>query len=109
MSTRDASDKQEKIVAKSLGGYQTPNSGATPFVKGDVVVGKVLIECKVKMAPSGSFTIAKSWLDTLEEERMGMGKRAAALAFSFDCGKRQYYVIDEKLMKRLIEVVNGDE
>lgn len=36
-ATRYFSDKQEKEVAKMLEGHQTPNSGATGFVKGDWV------------------------------------------------------------------------
>ena len=33
-STRYFSNKQEKHIAKELGGKQTANSGATPFYKG---------------------------------------------------------------------------
>ena len=47
-STRYYSDKQEKEVCKITGGYQTSNSGAGAFAKGDVVVKDVslLLECK---------------------------------------------------------------
>ena len=33
---------------------------------------------------------------------------AAALAFSFDVGKKNYYVIDERQMKRLVELLNEE-
>lgn len=35
--TRYYSKKQEDAVAKNLNGKRTPNSGATPFVKGDYI------------------------------------------------------------------------
>ena len=35
-STRYFSSNQEQYIAKLLGGQQTPNSGATDFIKGDV-------------------------------------------------------------------------
>lgn len=109
MNTREMSNRQERAVAKSLGGHKTPNSGATPFVKGDVATRNLLVECKTKMTPAKSFSIPLSWLTTLEEERIGMGKTAAALAFSYDCGKTQYYVINERLMKLLVEVLDNDQ
>lgn len=107
-TTRDASDQQETAVAKALGGRRTANSGATAFSKGDVNAGAVLIECKTKMTPCGSFAIQKSWLDTLEEERIGSGKVAAALAFSFDIGKSNYYVVTERMMKKLVSLLNEE-
>jgi hypothetical protein len=36
--TRYYSDKQEKAIAKAVGGKQTANSGATAFQKGDVLI-----------------------------------------------------------------------
>ena len=108
-ATRDFSDIQEKQVAKALGGVRTANSGATPFTKGDVIVDKVIIECKTKMKECPTFSVSKQWLDTINEERIEMGKKACALAISFDAGHSSYYVIDERLMKRLVEIVNEEE
>ena len=102
------SDRQEKNVAKALGGRQTIASGATPFVKGDVLAGNCIIECKTKTKEVKSFAIQKSWLDELREERIGMGKSLSALAISFDMGESSFYVIDENAMKLLLEVVNGE-
>nr|DAH56623.1 MAG TPA: hypothetical protein [Caudoviricetes sp.] len=109
MATRDFSDIQETAVAKALGGHRTANSGATAFSKGDVIVGNLIIECKTKMTECNSFSVSKSWLDTLDRERIEMRKPAAALAISFDAGKSSYYVIDERLMKRLVQLVNGED
>ena len=49
----------------------------------------------------------KSWIEELNEEKIGMGKSLSALAISFDAGNTSYYVIDENAMKLLLEVVNG--
>lgn len=105
-TTRDASLQQETNVAKALGGHRTANSGATTFSKGDVIVGDCIVECKTKMTETNSFSVQKEWLDKLEKERQEMGKSAASLAISFDVGKHSYYIINEKLMKMLLEVVN---
>ena len=48
MTTRELSTKHENAVAKALGGVRTSNSGATPFTKGDVIVGDVLLNAKLK-------------------------------------------------------------
>lgn len=104
MTTRDLSKFHETNVAKALGGVRTANSGATSFSKGDVVLSDAIIECKTKMNEVGAFSIQKDWLTTLEEERRGMGKSISALAFSFNSGKDSYYVIDERIMKELLEM-----
>ena len=103
MTTRELSSYHETQVAKALGGHRTSNSGATPFTKGDIIVGDCLIECKTKMNEVKAFSIQKEWLDTLEEERRGMGKQICAVAFSFNSGKDSYYVIDQKTMNMLLE------
>lgn len=108
MKTRDVSNFHEKNVARALGGVKTSNSGATAFTKGDVLVGDCIIECKTKMSECGSFSISKNWLTDLELERQGMGKSIAALAFSYNCGKTSYYVINERVMMRLLECLIKD-
>ena len=75
-STRYYSDMQEKEVAKMLGGNQTPNSGATGFVKGDVILDNLmLIECKTKTKESDKFSINREWIEKnelrSEERRVG--------------------------------------
>ena len=103
MKPKQVSNNHEKNVAKALRGVKTSNSGATPFTKGDVIVGNCLIECKTKMKEAKSFTIQKEWLDTLEQERRSMGKTLSALAFSFDMGQTSYYIIKEKDMLALLD------
>ena len=94
-STRFYSSKQEKHVAKSLGGKQVANSGATSFNKGDVTTDEWLIECKTKCNIAKSFSIKKDWLDKNREEMFAMGKSYNALVFDFGDGNN-YYVLDEK-------------
>lgn len=101
MNTRKFSSKQEKMVAKSLKGKVQPNSGATPFLKGDVVADDWLIECKTQMSDKQSISIKKEWLDKLEEERFAMRKPNMALAFNFGPGQPNYYVVTENVFKRL--------
>lgn len=103
MNTRKHSSKQEKYVAKQLGGRVQPNSGATPFLKGDVTVGSDwLVECKTQMTNKKSISIQKQWLDKLEEERFAMRKANKVLAFNFGPEESIYYILDEKTFKQLI-------
>jgi hypothetical protein len=101
MNTRKYSSRQEKYVAKKLGGRVQPNSGATPFLKGDIVMDNWLLECKTQMTDKKSITIKKEWLDKLEEERFAMRKQNMALVFNFGPGQENYYVINEKTFKQL--------
>lgn len=103
------SNRQEQNVAKALGGRKTANSGATSFSKGDVNVGNCIIECKTKTTEVKTFAVQKSWIDDLEEEKIGMGRALSAVAISFDTGHTSYYIINEAAMKLLLEVVNGAE
>lgn len=103
MNTRKYSSKQEKYVAKSLGGKVQPNSGATPFLKGDVVANDWLVECKTQTTSKKSITIKKEWLEKLEEERFAMRKPNMTLAFNFGPDEEIYYVVTEKTMKTLMK------
>ena len=101
--TRYYSNRQEKQVAKAVGGRQTANSGATKFVKGDILTDDFLIECKTTLTPKKSFAIKKEWLDKNKEEAFAMNKSYNALAFNFEPDGKNYYVIDERLFKYLKE------
>lgn len=103
--TRFYSSRQEKQVAKAVGGKQVANSGATAFNKGDVQTDNFLIECKTSTSEKQSFTVKREWLEKNAEERFAMGKDYSALAFDFGAGER-YYIIDEKLFIRLVSMLN---
>lgn len=107
-STRYFSNKQEKRVAKTVGGKKTANSGATKFSKGDVRTNNFLIECKTCMKEQKSFTLQKEWFDKNEEEAFAMGKPYNALVFDFGDGK-EHYVIDEKLFKLLVNYLESED
>lgn len=101
--TRFYSNRQEKAVAKAIGGKQQSNSGATPFQKGDVVADNWLIECKTCTEAKAAFKIQREWLIKVKEEAFAMNKRNSALCFDFGNGSHRYYVIDEKTFLKLKE------
>lgn len=104
--TRYFSNKQEKHIAKTLGGKQVANSGATAFSKGDVRTDNWLIEAKTKTTPSQSMSIKREWLEKNEEEAFAMGKEHSALCFSFGDTHhdKMYYVISENEFKRFLQM-----
>ena len=106
--TRFYSNRQEKAVAKVLSGKKVSNSGATAFNKGDVTTDSFLIECKTSTTEKQSFSIKKEWLIKNKEEAFAMRKDYSALAFDFGGGER-YYIIDERLFKLLLELIQKEE
>jgi len=110
MNTRYYSKKQEKKVAKAVGGKRTANSGATPFQKGDVITSDFLIEAKTKTKDCKSFTIKEDWLLKNEEEAFAMGKNNSALCFDFGpSANKRYYVISERLFETLKNYLESEE
>ena len=103
--TRFYSSRQEKKVAKAVGGKQTANSGATAFSKGDVTTDEWLIECKTSTTAKASFTIHREWLQKNREEAFAMNKYYNALCFDFGNGSNRYYVIDEKTFLKMKELL----
>lgn len=101
--TRFYSNRQEKAVAKILGGKRQSNSGATAFYKGDIITDNFLIEAKTKIGACKSFTIQKEWLEKIAEEAFAMNKQYNALVFDFGDNSTRYYVIDEKTFIKLTE------
>lgn len=106
-STRDASSKQEKAIAKSLNARRTSNSGATKFDKGDLYVGQEwLIEAKTCMQPKKSFSIKQEWLQKMKEEQFATNKMYSALCFDFGDEGQRYYILDEQTFKQFLELMN---
>lgn len=100
--TRFFSSRQEKAVAKAVGGKQVSNSGATNFNKGDVTTQDVLLECKTCTKPQSSFSVKKEWITKNREEAFAMGKSYSAVVIDFGQNE-QFYIIDEKMFKKLLE------
>lgn len=107
-TTREASTKQEKAIAKAINGRRTPNSGATKFSKGDVVCNDILIEAKTCMEPKLSFSIKKDWLEKLRDERFAMNKMYSTLCFDFGDNKNRYYIIDEPTFLEFKEYIERE-
>ena len=106
-STRYFSDKQEKRVAKRVGGKQVSNSGATSFSKGDVRTSDWLIECKTCTSPKSSMSIKKAWLEKNEEEAFAMRRNYNAVAIDFGSSET-YYIIDEKTFLKLLKMSENE-
>lgn len=104
-TTREASSKQEKCIAKVIGGKRTPNSGATKFDKGDIVAGDWLVEAKTCMQPKKSFSIKKDWLIKLKEEQYATSKMFSSLCFDFGDEKERYYILDEQTFKYILDIL----
>ena len=109
LPTRYFSSKQEKAVAKAIGGRQTPNSGATTWVKSDVLTEDFAIECKTKTTSSNSISLKKEWFEKQKQEMVFMGKKHSAIVFSFGPDEEQHYIIDEYLFQYLIDCLNRDK
>lgn len=107
--TRFYSSKQEKQIAKAINGRTVSNSGATPFMKGDVTSDLFLIEAKTKVADSKSFSIKKEWIEKIKEEAFAMDRPYSALCFDFGTGTSRYYVIDEKTFKLMLSLLREAE
>lgn len=104
-STRYFSDLQEKSVAKALNGHPTSNSGAAKFSGGDVIQeqASLLVECKTSMSDKDSFSIKKDWIAKNKEEAFTQRMSNHCIAFNFGPNQSNYFVIDEQLMKLLVE------
>ena len=108
MNYRKFSDKQEQYVAKALGGKQTIASGGAKFSAGDVIIPNVMVlECKTTTTDSKkSWSIKQQWLDQLEQERLDLMLPYSALVISKNsAGNNNMYIINEQLMKKLLEAI----
>ena len=105
-STRYASGVQETRISKKFGGQIQPNSGASKFSTGDVVISDISlqIECKTCKIPKESISIKKEWLEKQVQESFAKRYSNHVLAFNFDYNdNNDYYIIDDKLMRFLID------
>ena len=104
-STRYYSEKQEKEVASVIGGFVQANSGATKFAKGDIINkdSSILVECKCQLVDKTSFSIKKDWIAKNNLERKEMQLENSCIAFRFGPDQEDYFIIDKKLMKYLVD------
>lgn len=104
-ATRFYSDQHEKSICKALNAKQQSNSGAGRFRKGDVIQDEasLLIEAKTSMTDKDSFSIKKDWIIKNKEEAFALRKSNNCICFNFGPESENYYVVDEKLMKFLVQ------
>lgn len=76
----DAGRASEKKLAKSLGARMRPASGAMAGAKGDMTMGRILIEAKSTV--NESFSLKYAVLGKISQEALSEGK-APALAITF--------------------------
>jgi hypothetical protein len=106
LPTRHFSKIQENAVAKAIDGQRTPNSGATPWSKSDVLSDKFALECKTKTTHSESISIKKEWFEKNKQEAMFMNKPYSAVVFNFGPDEENHYIIDEYLFLELLNHLN---
>ena len=105
-STRYYADQHEKSICKALEARQTSGSGSNRFEKGDVVIPEImLIEAKCSMTEKKSISIKKEWLEKVNEEKFRNRLRFSSLCFNFGPDGANYYIIDELLMKYLVDIL----
>lgn len=104
-ATRDYSSEQEQRLAKVLGGKVTPNSGGTKFGGGDILTEHFLIEAKTPTKKQSSFSIKEEWLDKMEEQGYEQGKTRQALAFQFEPGGENYFILRDIDFLEYVELV----
>ena len=99
---------QENNIARLLGGRVQSNSGGTRFGGGDVQTEHFFIEAKTPTKEQTSFSIKKEWMDKMREQAFEQGKQQSALAFRFSPDGDDYFVINSRLMKELVEILERD-
>lgn len=107
-STRKESSKQEKYLAKMLGGKVTPNSGGTKFSGGDVIAEPFLIEAKTVMKPQKSFSVKKDWIDKVFEQAFEQGMDSGVVAFQFEPDGENYFILTEKQFKEYYDHIQEE-
>lgn len=74
-------------------------------INGDVYTDDWLFECKTCMIEKESFGIKKEWLEKLKQESFAMNKEYYALVFNFGENTENHYIISEKIMKKLLKIM----
>lgn len=103
LSGKNCSKKQEEQIAKMVGGKVQANSGGTRFGGGDVHTQTVFIEAKTPVKDKETFSIKQEWLEKAREQAFEQNKTNYALAFRFGPEQPDFFVIDGRLFKYLIE------
>lgn len=108
LTGKNCSSKQEQQIAKMVGGRVQSNSGGTRFGGGDVHTKTMFIEAKTPTTEKSTFSIKKEWLSKAKEQAFEQNKTSYALAFRFGPDEPDFFVIDAKLFKELINHLEED-
>lgn len=109
---KEISIEQEERIAALFGGSRTPRSGGGAWKKGDVMSTDTssseedlgwFVECKTSAKPSLSYSVNKSIMDKADHERAEMHKPYYALAFTLGEHREDYFVLDRKMMKTVLD------
>lgn len=103
-SYRKQSDKQEKRVAKNVGGRTTIASGQTPIDKGDVRSEDVRVECKY--TDKKSYTLKAD--DLVKVASQATGEQIPLFYIEFRASGEAYYVVPEAWFLQLLETYQDD-
>lgn len=104
-STRYYSNIQENKVAEMFNGQVTSNSGAGKFSGGDVIQreASLLIECKTTTSDKASVSVKKEWIEKNKQEKFTQRLSNSCIAFNFGPNQSNFFIIDEKLMRFLVD------
>jgi len=98
--------RQEKRVAKGLGGHRKAASGATPTSKGDVSAKGFLIEAKT--TEKDSFSLKSATLAKIDQEALGELKQPAVF-LEFQNMKRpapkEWVLIPASVFHALVDLI----
>lgn len=108
-SVKNCSKKQEEQIARMVGGRVQSNSGGTRFGGGDVHTDSMFIEAKTPATDKQTFSIKREWLEKAREQAFEQNKTNYALAFRFGPEQPDFFVIDGRLFKYLIEKLEEEE
>lgn len=74
MTNKEASYKQEHMVADYMGWRVVSGSGSCPFKPGDITSDYFLVECKTHIAPQTNVVFKKSHWDKIQIESQSTSK-----------------------------------
>lgn len=107
--TRYYSKRQEDHVAKTINGKRCANSGATRFLKSDVLDKDTSYECKTVTKEVKQYPIKKEVIEKARQEAFSMNKRNSVLVFNFAPDGECFYVLSEKHYLDLISYKKDSE
>jgi hypothetical protein len=70
-------NKEEKRISKDIGGKQMPNSGSTPFMPADILLGDSVID--VKSCKGNQIVITVDMLSKIEKDARTHSKKPVLL------------------------------